>query len=179
MKKLLFVFLTLCFTVFADWEVLSGVDEFGDATEEKNMVSHDNEYDGVVLSVSKIKTNFLKREKNGNIKKTQEMKTQYHISVELPDYIGNVDDDGFNETFVKIKNDKNEVIDNLKAYTIRDGYGIIFKPENNAKLIELIKKSETLKIAIVDFEDDTHVLTFNVTGFSESEKQITTILMKY
>lgn len=104
MKKII-LFLLLSISIFADWEVINYTDDFGDPMKENHMVSSDYDYDDVILSVAKLKTNFLKREKTGKIVKTQELKSQIFISLNLTDYIGTFQDN-FNEINVKIKNDK-------------------------------------------------------------------------
>lgn len=176
MKKII-LFLLLSISIFANWEVINYTDDFGDPMKENHMVSSDYDYDDVILSVAKLKTNFSKREKNGNIIKTKELKQQLFISLDLPDYIGTFQDN-FNEINVKIKNDKEQVL-SFNAYTSRDGYSILFKYENSQKLIEFMKKSETIKVTFYDYEGNNYLFNFDVTGYLEAEKELTILTEKY
>ena len=70
MKKVV-LFLLLSISIYADWGTVNYTDEFGDEKKENYLISYENENSNVYLSINKVKTNFLKREKNGKITKTK------------------------------------------------------------------------------------------------------------
>lgn len=176
MKKVV-LFLLLSISIFADWGTVNYTDEFGDEKKENYLISYENENSNVYLNITKVKTNFLKREKNGKITKTKELKLQHLVSFNFENYIGTFQDN-FNEVQVKIKNDKEEIL-TLNAYTARDGYGLIIKNENTQKIIDFIKKSENIKLAFKDFEGYDYLFSFEVGGYVVVEKELITVVTKY
>ena len=189
MKKII-LFLLLSISAFADWEVCNYYDEFGDAKKSNYAINydHESEYEfedengdtvinQITLTVAKVKTNFLKRDKNGVISKSKTLKDDYSISILAPNYIGTFKNK-YNETSIKLKNDKGEIL-NINAYTSRDGWSLLVKPEENTKFLEYIKKSETIKAIFKDYKGFEYLVAFNVAGFKDIETQLIADTVKY
>lgn len=189
MKKIV-LFLLLSMSIFAEWEVVNYTDEFGDALKQNYAITYDNENEyeiedeygdteinEISMSIAKVKTNFLKRDKNGVISKSKDLISGYSISLLAPNFIGTFKNK-YNEIGMKIKNDKGEIL-NINAYTSRDGWSLLVKPEENTKFLEYIKKSETIKAIFKDYKGFEYLVAFNVAGFKDIETQLIADTVKY
>ena len=189
MKKII-LFMLVSLSIFAEWEVYNYFDEFGDPKNTNFSITYDreNEYeiedeygDTVVneisLTIAKVKTNFLKRDKNGVITKSKELISGYSISILAPNFIGTFKNK-YNDTIIKIKNDKGEII-NISAYTSRDGWNLLIKPEENKKFLDYIKKSKIIKAVYKDYKGNEYLVAFNVDGFKEIDAQLVAETVKY
>lgn len=151
MKKLILVlFLCLSCFSFGEWSVFNLVDEFGDETGSKTLVSDSSSYNG-----------FFKVEKDSN--------NEYYVFINSSEYIGGKGQ--FDEAKVRIK------VDNLSPLTF---YGIVLSSSggkmvaikfNNAdftSFLNLLKKGNTMKIVIEKYNDTTILQKYDLTGFSKS-----------
>lgn len=152
MKKFI-VFVLLSLSIFAKWDKIELVDEFEDLTGEVAIISYND---------SKCFIRISKDEKDNS--------TETVVSIYLAKYLGGKGE--YDKTYVKVKNEKNEIVDNLEGYVWNNGYTFSLYDNNATTLIEFLKNSKNIKLIATTYDDDSIVQSFDVTGLKEAEKLI-------
>lgn len=143
MKKMLVVFLLLVGSCFADWILVSGIDEFYNPTEKTEyLAGYSDDLKSILLVINSEGEICL----GGAVE---------HTLRRL----------GERNTVVKIKNDKGKVIE-LEAL-ITTSKSFLFYDKDTKEVIDFLKKSNWVKVATYDEENFPSVSILQLEGFNE------------
>lgn len=183
MKRIIILFVILSISAFGAWNTININDEFGDKTKQVSVYTV-NKNKGFIR-VSKFGFFPQKVDENGEGMYDEDYqpiysdKAEYGYSIDVATsaYLAGEGLDG--TTTIKLKNEKNEVSEELLGY-IWDGnvYTFTVDEEYSKDFLDFMLKSKTLKLAATDYNGVYQTEVYDVSGFKAIESKIVPVMIE-